>query len=371
MIEQYSLFDLAGNEKYKPKESREWDWQLSDLAKVQKNGLKVFSCFACGGGSTMGYKLAGCEVLGCVEIDKRMNDIYIANHQPKYNYLMDVRLFNELPNAEIPQELFNLDILDGSPPCSTFSMAGERELGWGKEKKFREGQAKQTLDDLSFVFIDTVRKLKPKVAIMENVEGLLLGAAWAYVQKIYKEFHQAGYKLAHWLLKGQNMGIPQTRRRVFFIAVRNDIDFDPMTLQMDFYYKPITYGEIKTGKTNPMNPTGQYYKLLLQAKPSDKSISDVNQRVNNKINGFQSYIIHDDSIVPTIRSSPDIIDFAAKAYISKESIIRAQTFPIDFNFLSNSYSNISYVCGMSVPPIMTKRVVEKLLEKKEQIFGDV
>jgi hypothetical protein len=49
-MEQYSLFDLPGYEQYKPKESREWDWKLSDLAKVPKNGLKVFSCFACGGG---------------------------------------------------------------------------------------------------------------------------------------------------------------------------------------------------------------------------------------------------------------------------------------------------------------------------------
>jgi DNA (cytosine-5)-methyltransferase 1 len=47
-----------------------------------------------------------------------------------------------------------LDILDGSPPCSSFSMAGNREKDWGKEKKFREGQAEQVLDNLFFDFID-------------------------------------------------------------------------------------------------------------------------------------------------------------------------------------------------------------------------
>ena len=82
----------------------------------------------------MGYKLAGCDVLGCCEIDPKMNEVYVKNHKPKYNYLMDIRSFNELPNEEIPQELFNLDILDGSPPCTTFSMAGEREDSWGKVK---------------------------------------------------------------------------------------------------------------------------------------------------------------------------------------------------------------------------------------------
>lgn len=180
-----TLFDFLPEEeakKHRPIKSTDWKWSFKDYPK-EKNGLKVFSCFACGGGSTMGYKLAGCDVLGCVEIDKQMNEVYIKNHNPKYNFLMDIREFNSLPDSEIPSELFNLDILDGSPPCTTFSMAGEREESWGKKKKFREGQAEQTLDDLSFVFIKTAAKLKPRCVIMENVEGLLLGNAFDYVKK--------------------------------------------------------------------------------------------------------------------------------------------------------------------------------------------
>ena len=220
-MEQASLFDLLDNgQDFKPIKSTDWKWSMA-TDYPEKNGLKVFSCFACGGGSTMGYKLAGCDVIGCNEIDPRMNEVYVKNHNPKYNYLMDIREFNKL--NDLPDELYNLDILDGSPPCTTFSMAGQREDTWGKAKKFREGQAEQTLDDLSFVFIETVAKLKPKVMIMENVEGLLLGEAWAYVQRIYKELHDIGYEVGHWLLKSENMGIPQKRHRVFFIALRNDV----------------------------------------------------------------------------------------------------------------------------------------------------
>lgn len=113
------------------------EMDFSDYPK-EKNGLKVFSCFACGGGSTMGYKLAGCDVLGCCEIDTKMNEIYVKNHNPKYNFLMDIRDFNNLPNEDIPEELFNLDILDGSPPCTTFSMAGEREDS--RENLLRESE---------------------------------------------------------------------------------------------------------------------------------------------------------------------------------------------------------------------------------------
>lgn len=142
-------------------ESNDWKWYKSDYP-TQKNGLKVFSCFSCAGGSTMGYKLAGCEVIGNLEIDPKMNELYVKNHNPKYNFCMDIRDFNKIPDNELPNELFGIDILDGSPPCTTFSMAGEREDGWGKKKKFREGQKEQTLDDLSFVFIETVKKIKSK-----------------------------------------------------------------------------------------------------------------------------------------------------------------------------------------------------------------
>ena len=225
-MENLSIFDLLPEEeaeKYRPIKSTDWKWTMKDDYPKEKNGLKVFSCFACGGGSTMGYKLAGCEVLGCCEIDPKMNEIYVRNHHPKYNYLMDIREFNKIPDDEIPEELKNLDILDGSPPCTTFSMAGDREESWGKKKKFREGQAEQTLDDLSFVFIETVAKLRPKCVVMENVEGLIRGEAWSYVQKIYKQLNDIGYEVGHWLLKGENMGVPQKRHRVFFIAMRNDI----------------------------------------------------------------------------------------------------------------------------------------------------
>lgn len=110
-----------------------YKWTLKD-ADFTKDKGKVFSCFACGGGSTMGYKLAGFDVVGCNEIDPRMNSIYVKNHHPKHNYLCDIR---ELVKMDLPEELYNLDILDGSPPCSSFSTAGSRSDGWGKEKKFR------------------------------------------------------------------------------------------------------------------------------------------------------------------------------------------------------------------------------------------
>lgn len=365
---ELNLFDFLPEEeaeKFKPIKSTDWKWTFADYPK-EKNGLKVFSCFACGGGSTMGYKLAGCEVLGCCEIDKKMNEVYIKNHNPKYNYLMDIREFNKVPNKDLPDELFNLDILDGSPPCTTFSMAGDREESWGKKKKFREGQAEQTLDDLSFVFIETVNKLRPKVMIMENVEGLIKGEAWKYVQRIYKELNDIGYKVNHWLLKGQYMGVPQTRHRVFFIALRKDVykGFDLFSLNMTFNYEPILFKEIKSNEY--LKPSETVIELISKAKPNkDTSLADILIRTEGRNSRFNEMVVWDDTICPTIHThgfykANDISKFSRMDYI------HAQSFPEDYD---EGRQSISYICGMSVPPIMIKRIVERLIESGVFDYG--
>ena len=309
----------------------------------------------------MGYKLAGCEVLGCCEIDPKINEVYKKNHKPKHNYLMDIREFNNIPNEELPQELFNLDILDGSPPCTTFSMAGEREDSWGKKKKFREGQAEQTLDDLSFVFIDTVAKLQPKCMIMENVEGLIKGEAWSYVQRIYEQLHSIGYKVKHWLLKGEKMGVPQTRHRVFFVALRDDIDFDLNELDMTFNYEPITWGQITDGQCDVRS--GKMHDIVAQSIKGERTIADTLVRMGQKYSMFGHRIIDEDSIVPTILSGHRDIWLRNGNGISKGDMISSQTFPQDYDFINDSYSTVEYICGMSVPPIMIKRIVTRIIEQ--------
>jgi len=147
-------------------------------------------------------KLAGFDVIGCNEIDPRMMKTYIANHKPKYSYLESIVDFKK--REDIPKALYGLDILDGSPPCSSFSPLGRMEKDWGKEKVFREGQAKQVLDTLFFDFIDLAKKLQPKIVIAENVKGLLFKKAKHYVDRIYKNFDEAGYYCQHFFKFKEN-----------------------------------------------------------------------------------------------------------------------------------------------------------------------
>ena len=159
-----------------------WDWRLGDLDKRPKHGHTVFSCFSCGGGSSMGYKLAGYEVVGNCEIDPDMMKIYRKNNHPEHSFLMDIRDFVELPEEKLPEKLKCLDVLDGSPPCSVFSLAGVREEGWNVEKSFREGQAKQRLDDLFFYFIRVAERLRPKVVIAAGRICIFRSCPWRSTQ---------------------------------------------------------------------------------------------------------------------------------------------------------------------------------------------
>lgn len=328
-----------------------WKWYLSDLAKVQKNGLTVFSCFSCGGGSSMGYKLAGYDVIGNVEIDPRVMEVYRRNNHPKYPYLMDVRDFLKIPDADLPEELFRLDILDGSPPCSVFSTAGEREKGWNKEKVFREGQAKQKLDDLFFYFIQIAEKLRPRVVIAENVSGLLKGNAKGYVNEIFKAFDAAGYKTQLFLLNAAFMGVPQKRERCFFIAQRKDQGFPKLKLQFD--EKPIMFGEVRTEKGIYVDPESIAGKLLANRMHQDKDLASISERIRNKRSGFSQKIDWDDSIASTNVSGAESyrgFDGMRQSAGDKRNI---QTFPQDYNF---GKQDENFITGMSVPPVMMAQV---------------
>lgn len=337
----------------------DWKWFLSDLKDVEKNGLKVFSCFSCGGGSTMGYKLAGCTVLGNVEIDPRMNKLYKKNHNPKYNFNMDVRKFKDLPNEDLPEELFNLDILDGSPPCSSFSMAGAREKGWGKKKKFTEGQALQTLDDLFFDFIDIAEKLKPKVVIAENVKGLVAGNAKGYVREIIRRYKEIGYETQIFLLNAALMGVPQARERVFFVSRRMDLNLPKV--KMEFKQKAVPFGEVEenisTALGKPVPPSVRKYFFQT---PGGMSLS----YAHPKKSYFNYHKVAKDRVAKTITAGDGTILHHKEPFqLSDQAILSCQTFPQDYDFIDQK---VQYVCGMSVPPLMMKGVASAVVE---QVFG--
>ena len=332
-----------------------YKWNLIDgypAQGIEKHGLKVFGTFICGGGSTMGYKLAGFEHLGGVEIDPPIADVYKANHNPKYLFIEDIRDFAN--RLEFPEELYNLDILDGSPPCSSFSMAGNREKDWGKEKVFREGQSLQRLDDLFFDYIKLAKKLQPKVVIAENVKGMLQGNAKVYVKRIKYEFEQAGYKVQLFLLNAASMGVPQKRERVFFVCQRNDLNLPK--LKLEFNEKPIIFGEYRSEKGNITKLTDRQYQLL-KLYQGEKTIAEIEIKRTGKNSGFSDSIVKDIETPSTITSSGKKFRAYDKQWFSDNDFKCTGSYPLDYNFKK---IEPKYLIGMSVPPVMTAQVAHQI-----------
>lgn len=308
----------------------------------------------------MGYKLAGFEMLGGVEIDPEMMAIYRANHNPKHSYLMGVQQFNELPLEDLPDELKNLDMLDGSPPCSVFSMAGKREKKWGSEHHFREGQQKQRLDDLFMHFIEVGQRLQPKVIVAENVKGLILGNAKGYVKEIFAAFREAGYDAQLFLFNAARMGVPQARERTFFIARRRDLGWGKLGMGFEESVTTLrqAWADLPKQKGDALPPC--YAKIWAKVPPG-RAGRDYGA------SGLQVHKINQSQPARTaISQSWHTMHDQEPRNLSALELTRIQSFPDDYKYGKPADRHAGYVCGMSVPPYMTQRVA---LEIGRQWFG--
>jgi DNA (cytosine-5)-methyltransferase 1 len=351
-----------------------YKWCLKDgypSKGIKKHNKTVFSCFACGGGSTMGYKLAGYNVLGCNEIDPKMIEAYKLNHNPKYAFLEGIQTFKN--RHDLPDELYNLDILDGSPPCSSFSMSGNRSKDWGKEKKFREGQAKQVLDTLFFDFIDLAEKLKPKIVVAENVKGLIQGDANKYVNEIRKAFNKAGYYFQLFLLNAADMGVPQKRERVFIICMRKDLAgpflykanlFEMLPkIKLNFNEKKIPFKQIQ--QTNGVGCMKFYpgAKKLWELTKNGDSFDVAYKKIYNKNAYFSYRKVCPFKVLKTITAHCNgggQYHHIEPRSLSKKELCFGGSYPLDYNFLE---LNPKYLIGMSVPPLMTAQISTKIYEQ--------
>ena len=189
-----------------------------------KELFTVISTFAGGGGSSTGYRLAGGKILCVNEFVEAAVETYKANYPNTPVLVEDIKKLSGedfLKAAGIQKG--ELDILDGSPPCSAFSVAGKREKGWDQEKIYSDGKKVENIEDLFFEFIRIAKDIQPKVIIGENVAGILMGEAIKKYNEIINEFEKIGYTAVGQVLNAADYGTPQGRQRCFFVAIRNDI----------------------------------------------------------------------------------------------------------------------------------------------------
>ena len=197
--------------------------ELRDSTEGGKHSFEVVSLFAGGGGSSTGYRMAGGKVLAINEFIPEAIKSYEANWPTTKIIDGDIKkLTAEHILKTINKNAGELDILDGSPPCSAFSTAGAKDKGWGKTKKYSDSE-QTNVEDLFFEYIRILRGVMPKVFIAENVAGLAKGTSKGYLNKIIRELRSSGYHVECKILNAKWLGVPQSRNRVIFAGVRNDL----------------------------------------------------------------------------------------------------------------------------------------------------
>ena len=338
-------------------------WHLKDLKSVPQNNLKVMSTFSCGGGSSMGYKLAGCDVIAANDIDPEMAYHYKLNLNPNHYFLCPIK---DLLKKDLPDELYHLDILDGSPPCSTFSMAGSREKAWGKKKHFREGQSEQVLDDLFFDYLDLVEHLRPRVAIAENVKGMLQGNAKGYCKLIIERFKAIGYKPQLFLVNAADCGVPQKRERVFFVALRNDIDKPKLFLAPKSRW--ISAGEatsdlqVLTDDEIRDNQASQLESSYWNKTKAGNSLQEGCLKISGKASWFNNVKVDGANPSCTLSSShANFTHWSQCRRLTYREWKRLGSFPDDYQAKTDKIGK--YMIGMSVPPRMTEQVAKAVIEQ--------
>jgi DNA (cytosine-5)-methyltransferase 1 len=231
--------------KYEP-------YTVDDVKKASaQNKFTVVSCFAGGGGSSTGYRLAGGKILLINEFVEEAIASYKANYPDTPVLVDDIKKYKGADFLKMAKiKAGELDILDGSPPCSAFSVAGKREKGWAgaevdtrrayfddegnivhegelivKEgiKQYSDGKTVEAIEDLFLEFVRIAKDIKPKVIVAENVKGITFGEAKAKLHEFIKAFENIGYQVTYKVLNAADYGTPQGRERTIFICVRDDV----------------------------------------------------------------------------------------------------------------------------------------------------
>ncbi len=326
-------------------------WQ-EHLAEREPNAPTVISTFAGCGGSSLGYSMAGFRELLANEWDDNAVATFKLNFPDVPVIQGDIAKLTVEQVLEItglqPGEL---DVFDGSPPCQGFSTAGKRIIDDPRNQLFRE-------------YVRLLRGLQPKVFVMENVSGMVKGKMKLIFADILRELKASGYKVSARLLNAMYFNVPQSRQRLIFIGVREDLGIEPSHPKAE--NKPFTVRDAFSNVNNSLmlQPNQNYVDLMNQLKPGN-NLSKI------KKGSFFSYIKAPvDKPSMTITKSVcygkiSMWHYAESRNISIEEAKRLGSYPDDFEFVGNYETQWARI-GNSVPPLFMRSIARHI---RSEILG--
>lgn len=340
---------------------------MEEINKISHNGYYVVSTFSGCGGSSLGYKMSGFKVLWANEFIPEAQKTYEQNHKGTFLDKRDIRIIKpEEILQQINKKKGELDLLDGSPPCSSFSVAGKISKGWGKEKSYSD--LSQRTDDLFYEYIRILRGLMPKCFIAENVKGLTIGKSKGMFLEFLNSFKNSGYNVKASILNAKYLGVPQSRERVIFFGVREDFNIAPVFPKpLPYFY---TFGDAVLNLKDEVKLC-RYLKIQSQSRRvyditlPGEMFSINNEKVFNNKSMFTHSKCSYNKPIRTLTTTSDQYHPKEARTLSIAEIKRCASFPDDFITTGNFRQQWERI-GRSVPPVMMKHIalsVKEVLDK--------
>lgn len=373
---------------------------IEDVKKSSSRELfTVVSTFAGGGGSSTGYRLAGGKVIAINEFVEEAVATYSLNFPDTKVILGDIK---NITGKDLLQtgnlSPGELDILDGSPPCSAFSSSGKGKKGWNKDKKYSDGKTVTNIEDLFLEYIRIATDIQPKIIVAENVEGITSRAAIEKLREFVTGFERIspGYRMVYRVMDASKFGVPQSRMRTFFVGIRNDV-FETLGLQ-EYELASLIYPQYSTSEgvsiasaIDNIDNDPEEVQMLLDACENSFQKKFVETMafnpsktlkpgpVNGKISCFNMKRPAPNKPSPTLtqmgqqRSASGVMHYAANRKLTIKEMKRIMSLPDDYQ-LTGSFDQQAERIGRMVAPKMMSAlatsIYENILKPYKEICND-
>jgi len=360
-------------------------YTLKDTLDSEKRSLfNVLSTFAGGGGSSTGYRLAGAKILAVNEFVPEAQNTYRANYPDTLIIPGDIKKLTGKDFLEkINMKPGELDLLDGWTHADAF----------GKKKQYSDIKGVENVEDLFFEFLRVAKEIKPKVIIGENVEGLTMGEAKEYFHKIQNTFEEIGYLIVANVLDASYFGVPQSRKRCFFIGVREDVaekvGINFMTMYQLYPDKNDFRTTLGEAINDVVNEDQEELDYLMKALGPDKAVGKTLMKMpkdpekvltgmdyHAKGHHFNLKRTSRNKPCPTITAMGNLAGVAGTCHPTDDrkftikELKRIMSLPEDFK-LTGVHKQQSERIGRMVPPLMMKALAESVYNKVLKPYKEI
>jgi len=350
--------------------------------------LNVVDLFCGCGGLSYGFEQEGFKTILGIDHDKAAIDTFRMNHKNAKTILGDIR---EISNEKILSELNGnkVDVIIGGPPCQGLSLSGPRKL-------------EDPRNQLYLSFIRIVSLINPKYVLIENVPGMVSLFKGKIKDEIIKSLEELGYKVNYKILRSSDYGVPQHRKRVFFVGYNesNDFDFplpthnengdgllkkmvstydalsdlprlnDTLGQKVQQYALPIQNDYQKLMRNNSLSVLNhiaanhsEKVKETIKLVPPGKNYKSLPEELKNIRNFNVAWTrFPDHAPSPTIDTGHrHHFHYYEDRVPTVRECARLQSFPDTFEFIGNKTEQFRQV-GNAVPPLLAKKLARKILE---------